>query len=110
MRRGILQVYESNLGFIVRRARERVFGYLGSVLSINETVRRVAADERVPLADIRGRLEREGLEHNDPYLLRLLYDYCHLSADGMWLAMDKLERTLRATDYLPAGSAPDGTP
>jgi hypothetical protein len=86
-------------------ARERVFGYLGSVLSINETVRRVASEEGAIFADIRDVIDAEGLRTGDPYLQRFFYDYCHLTEAGLGLAVAEVERAIRAADALPRGPA-----
>jgi hypothetical protein len=84
-------------------ARERMYGYLGCILSLNAIAERVAREEGAAFADIRSRIEREG-RGADPYLDRLIYDYCHLNAAGMAIAVDEVARAIRDANLLPAGA------
>jgi hypothetical protein len=73
------------------RCRENMIGNLGSTSSINATIRRVAADRGVLLADLEHALRDVGLRTGRPLKRGLLADDCHATPAGH----REIEATLR---------------
>ena len=77
------------------QARQKMFGYLGSIQSINEIVVKVAEEEKAYLSDIRGYIEEQNIDSKDPLLLGSFLDYCHLSAGAMRQAVDQTAKVIK---------------
>lgn len=77
------------------RCRENMIGNLGSTTSVNDTIRRVAAERGVPLADLENALREAGLRTGRPLKRGLMADDCHATPAGHREIEAELRRVLK---------------
>jgi hypothetical protein len=77
------------------RSREQMLGNLGSRLSINDVIRRVAARNDIPLVDAAAAFAAWGTANGDPFEEQLILDDCHPSPTGHRVIAEALAPVLR---------------
>lgn len=77
------------------QSRELMMGNLGSRLSVNEVIRKVAAAEHVPLVDAEKLFEDYSHQHGKHFNDGLFTDDCHPTQVGHRIIADALEPLLR---------------
>ncbi len=80
------------------QCRETMVGALGSRLSINRVIRRVAADSRVELLDLPDVFDRHERSRGENFNGNLIHDDCHPTAAGHRVIADALLRCLVVPD------------
>ncbi len=75
--------------------RETMAGHLGSMLSINRTIRDVAASTGVELLDVKKLFDEHQHAQGKYYNELLIHDDCHPTPEGNRLIADKLARRLK---------------
>ncbi len=64
------------------QSREYMIGNLGSMLSINESIRKVAESTAVDFVDIHRSFDAHAQQAGDPYHATLIHDDCHPNVKG----------------------------